>query len=42
VCVCGKKPAAKIITKKPITAEKIELQENPRSASAKLRVLEKL
>lgn len=41
VCVCGKKPLGKIITKKPILASKEELQENPRARSAKLRILEK-
>ncbi len=42
ICVCGKKPQAKIITKKPILPSEKELSENPRSRSAKLRVLEKL
>jgi len=42
VCVCGKKPQAKIITRKPILPTKEEIEENPRSRSAKLRVLEKL
>lgn len=42
VCVCGKKPRVKLITKKPITASQEELEENPRSRSAKLRVGEKL
>ncbi len=42
VCVCGKKPSVKIITKKPIEPSKAELEENPRSRSAKVRVLEKL
>ncbi|MBR5308928.1 MAG: 16S rRNA (cytosine(1402)-N(4))-methyltransferase RsmH [Clostridia bacterium] len=42
VCVCGKKPEAQIITKKPILPSEEELEENPRSRSAKLRVLEKL
>ncbi len=42
VCVCGKKPVAKIITKKPILPSGKELDENPRSRSAKLRILEKL
>ena len=42
VCVCGKKPKVKIITRKPITAGDDELNENPRSRSAKLRVCEKL
>lgn len=42
VCVCGKKPRASLVNKKPITAEEKELEENPRSRSAKLRILEKL
>ena len=42
VCVCGGKPKAKLITRKPIEADSSELQQNRRSRSAKLRVLEKL
>lgn len=42
VCVCGRTPAAKLITKKPATATEQELAENPRSRSAKLRCVEKL
>ena len=42
VCVCGKKPKAKLITRKPITASDAELEMNPRSRSAKLRVCEKI
>lgn len=42
VCVCGKKPEVKIITKKPIEPGMKELEENPRSRSAKLRAAEKL
>lgn len=42
VCVCGKKPRARLVNKKPIAAEEKELEENPRSRSAKLRILEKL
>ncbi len=42
VCVCGKKPQVKLITRKPIVASEEELNENPRSRSAKLRVCEKL
>ena len=40
VCVCGKKPLGMVITRKPILPSKEELEENPRSRSAKLRVLE--
>ncbi len=42
VCVCGKKPLGKVITKKPILPGKTELEENSRSKSAKLRVFEKI
>ena len=42
VCVCGKKPLVKQISRKPITASALELEENPRSRSAKLRVCEKI
>ncbi len=42
VCVCGKKPQVKLITRKPIVASDAELEANPRSRSAKLRICEKL
>lgn len=42
VCVCGKTPRAALVNKKPVEAEKSELEKNPRSRSAKLRVIEKL
>ena len=42
ICVCGKKPEVKVLTKKPILPSERELDENPRSRSAKLRVCEKL
>lgn len=42
VCVCGKKPEAKILTRKPILPSEKETGENSRSKSAKLRVIEKL
>ena len=42
VCVCGKKPLGKVITRKPMLPSKEELDENPRSRSAKLRVFEKI
>ena len=42
VCVCGRKPLVKIISRKAIEPSKEEVEENPRSRSAKLRVLEKL
>lgn len=42
VCVCGKRPLVRLITRKPITADETELQENPRARSAKLRVAERI
>ncbi len=42
VCVCGKKPRFRAVTKKPVTASEEELRQNPRSKPAKLRVIEKL
>lgn len=42
VCVCGKSPKAIIINKKPILPSKKELENNKRSHSAKLRILEKI
>ena len=42
VCVCGNKPKVKLISRKPIVASDEELEVNPRSRSAKLRVCEKL
>ena len=42
ICVCGKKPKVKVITRKPIAPSKEELEVNHRSRSAKLRIVEKL
>ena len=42
VCVCGKTPDIKLVTKKPILPGEQELEENPRSRSAKLRIAEKM
>ena len=42
VCVCGKKPQVKIITRKPICPSQEENERNPRARSAKLRVCERL
>lgn len=42
VCVCGKKPQVKLVSRKPIVATQEELDMNPRSRSAKLRVCEKI
>ena len=41
VCVCGLKPAGRVVTRKAVIADKQELEENPRSRSAKLRCFEK-
>ena len=42
VCVCGNKPKVRLVNRKPIIPSKQELEENPRSRSAKLRVAEKI
>ena len=42
VCVCGNKPKVRLVNRKPIIPGKQELEENPRSRSAKLRVAEKI
>lgn len=42
VCVCGNKPSVRIITRKPILPDDTEIENNSRSKSAKLRVIEKL
>lgn len=42
VCVCGKKPRGKLITRKPIEPSAAELEENNRSRSAKLRIIERI
>ncbi len=42
VCVCGRKPTVRTATSKPVTPSPRELAENPRSHSAKLRIIEKL
>ena len=42
VCVCGKKPEIKIVTKKPLLPGDKEIMENSRAKSAKLRIAEKL
>lgn len=41
VCVCGKKPVGRVVTRKPILPTEKEMEENPRSKSAKLRIFEK-
>lgn len=42
ICVCGKTPKVKVVTRKPIVPSERELEENPRSRSSKLRIAEKL
>ncbi len=42
VCVCGNKPQVRLVSKKPIIASEKELNDNPRSRSAKLRICEKI
>lgn len=42
VCVCGKTPKVRILTRHPIVADEAELAENPRARSAKLRVAERI
>jgi 16S rRNA (cytosine1402-N4)-methyltransferase len=41
VCVCGKESKGKVITRKPILPGQEEMEENPRSKSAKLRIFER-
>ena len=42
ICVCGHKASVRLINRKPITAHEDEAAQNPRSRSAKLRIVEKL
>ena len=42
ICVCGRKPSVNVLTRKPILPSNLEVEENPRSRSAKLRVAEKI
>jgi len=42
ICVCGHEASVRLVNKKPITATEDEIADNPRSRSAKLRVVEKL
>ena len=40
-CVCGRKPLGQLVNKKPIEADENELENNKRSRSAKLRIIER-
>lgn len=42
ICVCGKKPSLKLISRKPVEPSEEEVESNPRSRSAKLRIIEKI
>lgn len=42
ICVCGRVPKIKLVTRRPVTPSGAELEENPRARSAKLRVVEKI
>ncbi len=41
VCVCGKKSKGRVVTRKPILPSQEEMERNPRSKSAKLRIFER-
>ena len=41
-CVCGHEPTMRVLTRKPVTPRPAEMESNPRSSSAKLRVAVKL
>ncbi|GLV13676.1 ribosomal RNA small subunit methyltransferase H [Alicyclobacillus hesperidum] len=42
VCQCGRQPKGRLVTRKPVSPDDVEVQENARARSAKLRVIEKL
>lgn len=42
VCICGRKPTVKVITRKPVIPSAEEIRDNPRSRSAKLRIAESI
>jgi len=42
ICICGKTPTLKLITRKPIVVKDIESNNNPRARSAKLRIAERV
>ena len=41
-CICGHRPSLRVLTKKPIMPREAETRQNPRAASAKLRIAEKI
>jgi 16S rRNA (cytosine1402-N4)-methyltransferase len=42
ICICGHKASVRLLTRKPLIADDVEIAANPRSRSAKLRIVEKL
>jgi 16S rRNA (cytosine1402-N4)-methyltransferase len=42
ICICGRMPTLKVLTRKPLTPKEEEMRQNPRSISAKLRVAERV
>jgi len=42
VCVCGRKPTLRVLTKRPVTPQESEIETNPRCRSAKLRAAERI
>ena len=42
LCRCGREPQLKVLTKRPVTPGPGEIEENPRSRSAKLRTAERI
>lgn len=41
VCICGKKSMGRVVTRKPLLPSEVELKENTRAKSAKLRIFER-
>lgn len=42
ICICGKQSKGKVVTRKPILPSELEIEENKRSKSSKLRVFERI